>query len=172
MKLLLLLGLLLGGTRAVQGQWLYAGTREIKIGGMVDFRSIEGTLLAFEGAYGIYLWPYTEVLAGLQWRDSDSYSAWVARLTLEYNWDFGTLWVPYAGLGPGYGSARIRQHRERDAQQVFLFHALGGIKYFLSDEVALSGALMLERAADKFFPTKRGATRTDARFDLALRVHF
>ncbi len=172
MKLLLLLCLLLGGLRDVHGQWLYAGTREVKIGGLIDFRSIEGTLMAFEGAYGIYLWPYTEVLAGLQWRDSDLYSAWIARLAIEYNWDFGTLWVPYAGAGPGYGSASIRQDRKRDSRNVFLVHVLGGIKYFLSDEVALSGSLRLERAADKFFPKKRGATRTDARFDLALRVHF
>lgn len=161
---------------AAHGQMLAEGTQELGVDGLVDFSTANGTLIRADLSYGYFIYDYTELIGSLGFQDSDDYTLWSLGFGSQYNFDLASVLVPYCGAGLKLASyetsSMSRGSTVEDDGIAFVFGLEGGIKYFITDNMALSGALVFEIATEDLYSEDDGFENTDARLDLGLRYFF
>jgi len=134
------------------------GMREISVQGFWDPEGAYGTEFDLTGAYGLFIADKLEIGALASYAyygDSDEGAAlriWFMGGFFEYNLDLGMLTVPYAGFETGYASYSAGGGLYGGA---VVYGPKAGMKYFLSDNVAVDFAFKFMMANDDIF-VKRG----------------
>lgn len=149
-------------------QLLEQGVSEVRLNGLMDFETADGTLFSMDVFYGIFFVDYFEAGLAMGLRESDSLSLWKVGPELEYNFDLGTELVPFVGGGIFYG----RYDADREKGNGVVIKTDAGIKYFVAEEVAISLAAVLEWASEDVYSEEGGLTDLDARLEMGLRFFF
>ncbi len=190
MKKLLIIALVSCFAATSFGQMLAAGTSELKVGGLVDFETADDTLAILEVFYGVFWWDYVEIGAAFRIEESDNVSIWSVGLETEYNFDLGNELVPYVGIG--LAVARYDIELDQIATEVFdataetaaaaeesdtddtalVLKLTGGAKYFVTENVAVSGALALRWATEDIYWEEESLEDSDATLEVAMRFFF
>ena len=146
---------------------LLQGNREFGTSGLVDFDTIDGTLIDLSILYGWVIMNGVELGAQTSFRDNDSLTQWRFGAFAEYNFFTSLTIVPFVGLLADLVDTDIVQGPENTAVSVGV---TGGIKYFLTESVALTTALSFDTSAEEIFISESGAEKTN--WDLALGMRF
>lgn len=149
---------------------LPAEMRELAVSGLLDFDTGAGTLVDFDLFFGYFVTDGVEVGLEAAIRDDDVWTFWSAGLRAERNFDLGTEFVPYLGLSLAYGEAESEV--SDDTGSAAILGGQVGVKYFLTEYLALSVALVAEAATDDVFPADDGADNTNAKIELGIRCFF
>lgn len=149
---------------------LLQGSREVGVSGLIDFDGGAGTLIALDASYGFFWADFVE--SGLHGgvMDNDVVSTWRLGLFTEYNFFRNTALVPYLG-----GSLDLlgTQLEVADGSSDEFAGSIGldlGVKYFITDSVAVSTQLGLDVATADVYPAEDGAE--DVNWDLTLGMRF
>lgn len=152
------------------GAMLSAGTREIKVAGLVDFDTADETLVIAQFFYGQFVMDYIEVGLRASFTDSDSQTSWGIGAAAEYNFDLGTEMVPYVGVGVGITDVEVQDLQDDSA---IVGSVEGGAKFFLAENIALSGAIVLEWATEDIYQEEEDDFEdTDSRIEVGMRFFF
>jgi hypothetical protein len=155
-------------------QMLAAGTSELKVSGVLDFETADDTLLALDVFYGLFFADYTEYGVNLMVEESDHVSIWALGVEGEYNYDLGTELVPFVGAGIGYARYDVEYGGDEgnDEDNAIIVKGSAGAKYFITENVALSGSFVLRWASEDIFATQDDFEDTDAYLQLGMRFFF
>lgn len=152
------------------GSLLPAELRELSVSGLLDFDTAAGTLVDLDIFFGYFIRDYLEVGIEASVRDDDVFSFWSAGLRTEYNFDLGTELVPYLGLSLSYGE--VDSDLTNEGSTAVILGGQAGVKYFLTEYLALSAAAVLEAATDNVFANDHDFDSTNAKIDLGIRCFF
>ena len=164
----------------VRGSLLPRGTSELDVSGLIDFKSYAGTAMGVDLAYGYFFVDYLELAGRLQFSKDDNFTTWAVGPEAEYNFDIGTEIVPFIGgsflykqtdtkISVTTETGTTRQDEENDA---IVFGLHGGVKYFITEYMALSAALELSLATKEVFPSDGDLSKSDAGIRLNMSVFF
>lgn len=123
----------------VFGAMLGAGTRELMVAGNL---SSDGDLVVGAG-YGYFLMDCLEVGVNGTIMSANDVTAYGVAAFTEYNVEIGGPLVPFVGAGAGFMIT--------DDNNLFRLTALGGVKYFLVDNLALSCYGQFQYASEDIF---------------------
>lgn len=175
--LLLCLVCLSAGTAECFRPALHKGTQEVSVTGYWDPDGAMGSEFDVSGSYGMFIMD--NLLAGgmagyASYEDSVSGMTadtriWMLGGFMEYHVDLGMLTVPYAGLELGFASYKISG---APAESSFFYGPKVGMKYFLSEKVALDFALKYLIASDDIFLNKGEFENTDVFVTFGVRALF
>lgn len=170
MKKLLILAAVLSMTLSAHAALLEAGMNELDLSGMVDFDSAVGTQLDLEVFYGYFFIDYLETGVGFKTHADDDYTLWAIGPGAEYNFDLGTELVPYVGADIRYAQIDADAIEETST---YIIGAEVGVKYFITEYLAISTSLNAEYAGKDIYSDKDGEwVNTDASLNLGMRVFF
>lgn len=153
------------------------GTQEVSVRGYWDPEGALGMEFDISGSYGYFLMDnllagalagyasYEDTVTGF---NSDT-RIWMLGGFLEYHFDIGMLTVPYAGLEAGYASYRLFG---APSESSFFYGPKAGMKYFLSENVALDMALKYLIATDDIFLNKGELENRDLFVTFGVRALF
>lgn len=150
---------------------LPAGTSELGLSGGVDFDSPSGTQIDFSTFYGYFVDDYFEVGLKLDLYNDDDYTAWAIGPKVEQNYDIGIELAPYVGASLMYATIDGPAGGDGD-KSALVFGVEGGAKYFVTEYFAVSGALVLELATDKIYPSDGEMKKHDIRLEFGVRTFF
>ena len=152
---------------------LSEGTRELVVIGLFDPDTEFDSQLDIGIAYGQFVQDLVELGVGATLSDNDVLETWSVFAFAEYNWDMGTELVPYVGVTISYANAEIDFGDGFDADDdAFGVGGSLGVKYFISENIAISGALNYEWASEDIFFEDDGVEDTNFDVDLAMRFFF
>jgi len=172
MKKLLIIAMITCFAATSFGQMLAAGTSELKVEGLVDFETADDTLIALNLFYGLFWFDYVEFGIEIGIEESDSISIWTIGVSGEYNFDLGNELVPYLGAGLGYARYDVDFGEQEDEDNAVVVNGTAGAKYFVTENVAVSGALVLQYATEDIFAEQDSVEDTDAKLEVAMRFFF
>lgn len=129
-----------GNTFAV----LEEGTRELGVNGQLNLDAADDFLLDLNISYGYFIADDIEVGVDGNVTASDSSLGFRASLFGEYNFNNESGFIPYIGAGLGLGGASVDADAgvEGSADEDVTALAISGnvgVKYFINDNVALTG---------------------------------
>ena len=183
MKKYLVMAMIMGGV-ASSYAGLGEGTQALDLSGNIDFTRSSQQLKV---GYGYFIMDYLEVGGLFNVAHSEWQSAFAFGPRAEFNFDLDLPVVPFVG------SALLFQHAKIDVDTVALnaesglpeavtasdshdalsLTVYGGVKFFVTDALAISANLALSAATGDVYPTKDGdAGKTDVRYELGLRYYF
>jgi len=155
------------------GQLLFAGTREISLGGDLDFEGANGTSLDLDVGYGYFIMDDLEVIGRFGFYDDDLYSAYALGFGAQFNFDFGTEFVPFAGADLSWGAIKWDEDDDSGDKNAIVLGLEGGANYFIAENVAISVSLNLDIATDDIFPEDNGKfSSTDTTILCGMRFFF
>lgn len=153
------------------------GVQEVSVRGFWDPDGALGSEFDISGSYGMFL--IDNLLAGglasyASYEDSVTGTSadtriWMLGGFLEYHMDLGMLTVPYGGLEVGYASYKIAGGSSENA---FIYGPKVGMKYFLSEKVAIDLALKYMLASDDIFLNKGEFESSDLFVTFGVRALF
>ncbi len=156
---------------------MHGGAREIGLRGHWDPNGAMGTEFDISGGYGFF--PADNFLVGASagyamYQDSVSgMSAYTRLWTLggfmEYHFDIGTLTFPYAGVEAGFASGKLSGAGSLGA---FFYGPRVGMKYFISEKLAVDLALKYIMAADDIFLNRGEMEDSDLFVTFGMRAVF
>lgn len=162
----------IAGVSAAQTQPILEGAQELGLSGFIDFDTPNKTEIRLTGQYGIFVMDYLEVGPRISVFDNDVYTAWKLGGFAEYNFDTGTAWVPFVGTGLSIAGVDVATGAGGESNTGLALSLSGGAKFFLTEQVALSGALNFEVATDKLYPARREVKDTDWNLEVGFRFFF
>jgi hypothetical protein len=170
MKKWLLLAVAVALAVPVSGALLPAQMRELGFTGLIDFDSAAGTLFDFGVFFGYFFTDGFEMGLEAAVRNDDLADFWSTGVRAEYNFDLGTALVPYLGLSLSYGE--VDSDVIRDTGSAAILGGQAGVKYFLTEYLALSAALVLQGATDEVFPNDDEVETTNSEVQFGIRCFF
>jgi len=153
-----------------------AGSSEIGMSGMMDFASEVGTKSELDLRYAYFF--IDRLSFGVQggFSDNDYYTNIRLGIVAEYNFPLsenyeaviGTDLVPFIGFGAG------GQYADSDADDHFagVLSGEGGVKFFLSDDCAVTFSLLGQCASDDIFMNDKKSSTADLSLRLGMRFYF
>jgi hypothetical protein len=184
MKKWIALAVVLAVATTGQAVVLTQGAKELAVEGLFDSDTIEGDHVDLTVFYGEYTEDNFEI--GLQGsiRDTDRVEAWSAGVRFEHNFTQYEV-VPYLALSIEYAAVKIdvddevptaegteglREDRDEDT---VITGGHVGLKWFVAENVAVSGAFVFEWAGSKMFEDERGEfDDTNASIRFGMRYFF
>lgn len=152
------------------------GSQEIGLSGMVDFNSEAGTKTELDARYAYFVVDQFSLGAAGGFSDNDD--ATNIRLGLVAEWNFlisddyaplfGTDFVPFIGFGVG---CQYADFNSDDVVAGVLSSELG-VKFFLSDDFAITASGLGQVATDDVFPNDGKASTADLSLRLGMRFYF
>ena len=152
------------------------GSQEIGVSGMLAFASEVGTQSALDLRYGYFVIDSLSLGGAAGFSDNDYSTNF--RLGLVSEWNFtlsddyaplvGTDFVPFIGLGLGC------QYADTDADDIFAGVLSGelGVKFFLSDDFAVTASCVGQLATDDIFMNDEKSSTADVSLRLGMRFYF
>lgn len=133
---------------------LDAGTREFSITGSPDFLGPTGDTLNVSAGYGIFVRDRLLIRASFIYTTvediapgENDYRAREADLAGEYHFDLGNAFVPYVGAELGWRRSKWAS----DVESGVIYGARTGVKYFLSDHIAIDFAFSYKASGNDVF---------------------
>jgi len=160
--------LLAGGAQAAM---LGAGTRELALEGSLDTDGANGTELDLSVGYGYFVMDCVEILGEVALFSSDDVKMYGLGGTAEYNIDMGTQIVPFVGVGAGFMKVEVDNGGDFD-EDAFVLGADLGVKYFIVDNVAVSGSFFAQWATEDIYPEEDEMSDMDYGLQVGLRFFF
>ena len=152
------------------GQTLTAGNQELVVGGLLDPDTAADTQFDLSVKYGYFVADYLEVGGAAAISDNDAISTYGIGGFVEYNFDLGTEVVPYVGAGLGWYNVEYDIiDEDNDAIE---FAGYGGVKYFIVQNIAISGELEYDWASEEIYPEDDDISDTNLQLNLAMRFFF
>ncbi len=165
---LLLTGILAAGTS--QGEPLSYGTQEIGISGLVDLDTAHDTRVELEATYGfMFLYGIEGGVRLLVERD-DLLESYGLGGFAEYHMNIDTDLYPFVGGSLDLVDANSDFADEGDTALVLGLRT--GIKYFITEQVALTGMAELRQATGDVFFDENDINDVDFRMLLGLRFYY
>ena len=169
--------LLVLSTVSANAVYITEGVRELRAGGSYQFASEDGPALDLNLGLGLFVFDgiYVGVIGGLG--DSDSVRRYDAGLAFEYNYDSGTVLIPYIGLSVGWSKSRllIPDHQgtsQRESTDSLLTGVGPGVKYFFAENLAISFSYVWEWANEDVFLDRNKPKNTNHSLQLGMRFYF
>ena len=142
-------------------------TKEMGVSGMVDFDGTFGTEIDLSLKGGYFWIDYLEFGGEIGIVDNDAVKAWNAGVFSEYSFMLEWPGIPYIGAALSFGAAEVEAIKQDETAAIGSFNT--GIKYFVTDNVALDTDLVFSIASAEVFPEKDRAEDTDMRWRIGLR---
>ena len=147
---------------------LKGGTREIVVDGSLDPQGVGGGVdLDISAGYGYFVQDSIEVGAEVALADNDLVTSYGFAGFAEFNFDQGTPLVPFVGARAGWARVEIDQF-DADADAVVM-GGYAGVKYFLAENVAITGQLNLNVASDDIYVNDDEVDDTNIDFTVGMR---
>ena len=149
---------------------LLQGNRELGVSGLVDFDTVDDTLISLDVAYGYFWANFVEsgVRAGIS--DSSSITAWRLGAFTEYHFFAENLLVPYVGLSVDVLGSDMEIGETSYDETALAIGADVGVKLFVTDEMAISTQLGIDAASADVYPAEDGPEAVN--WDLTLGIRF
>jgi len=152
------------------------GSRELGLSGALDFATESGTAFVLDANYAYFFWNRTSLGLHLQGANNDAVHAFGIGVNAEYNFTLpakyrpliGTDLVPFVGVALDYRQAKLFDETESAA----VFGGEAGIKFFLTDSVAMTLSLIGEVASEDIYADDLEATNKDLGLQLGMRFYF
>lgn len=151
--------------------FLSAGTQDVGISGLVDFYTAESTSINLRGRYGYYFIDDLEVAGMLNWRSSSKQKLASVGGLVEYVFELDTVILPFVGAGISAAYFDTKTDEKKSGGAGILTGEAGGMT-FLAENVALSGAFIVDLASQKVYVRHDSTTRVDLRIEFGLRYFF
>lgn len=163
------------GTDACAEPTLRAGARELSGHISPDFEGAIGDMIFVQAGYGWFVRDALELRGVLSYtlledvsgEDTD-YKMKSLDAIGEYHFDFGSRFVPYAGLGIGWAKSLFANVEE----SALTYSPRAGVKCFLADKVALDFEVAYRLASADVFVNDFTAEDSDLSLALGFRVLF
>lgn len=153
-----------------QAQTLTAGNQELVVGGLLDPDTAADTQFDLSAKYGYFVADYLEVGGAAAISDNDAISSYGLGGFVEYNFDLGTEVVPYVGAGLGWLNVDYDiVDEDNDALE---FSGYGGVKYFIVQNIAISGELEFDWASEEIYLEDDDVADTNIQINLGMRFFF
>lgn len=167
---ILLITLLTAGTASAVN--LLKGSRELGVGGLIDFDTVDGTLISLDVSYGYFWADFVESGLRVGGSNSDSVTIWRLGGFTEYNFFSGSTVVPYLGASIDILGSKV-ELAEQDLSET----AVGvggdlGVKIFITESIAISTQLGLDAATADVYPTEDGGESVNWDLSLGMRFFF
>lgn len=170
MKKIIVLALLATFTAAhADAAAIAKGTRELRASGLLDFDSANGTDIRLDLGYGYFIADYLEVGALFGIADNDRVTALRLGGFAEYNIETETDLIPFFGGQMRYIYADFAIGGSESA---IAFGGYGGVKFFITPNLALSTRLLIEFATEDIYIEENKINDMDIVVDLGLNYYF
>jgi hypothetical protein len=130
------------------------GGRELSLSGTPDFLGPTGDTLEVSGGYGLFVRDRLLVRASFIYTTvediapgENDYRAREVDIGSEWHFDLGTALVPYVGADLGWRRSKWAS----DVESGVVYGARTGLKYFVSDTVAIDFTLSYKRSGNEVF---------------------
>ncbi len=186
-KTMLIWAAVLGLATSSPAVKLGADTQSLDLGGGLEFESAAGVTEHLRVGYGYFLMDYLEVGGLFSLVHNDVVTAFGFGPKVEYNFELDLpVVVPFVGSAITFQHAkvssreyfinsegRIDTQTDSDVKNALNLDLYGGLKFFLTDQLAINADLVLSAATSDLYERKDGGTsKTNARLELGLRYYF
>ena len=168
---LALVALLAAGSYA---SMLPADTAEVFVTGLVDLETANDTLIDLNFGYGYFFIDYLETGWRVGIEDDDFHTAWSVGGFAEYNFDIGIELMPFVGASLDIISIDFHDEVDEDLDETAGVLGLqAGAKYFITESLAVSTALVLEKSTEDIYAEDDGETSsTNIKLEIGMRFFY
>jgi len=159
---------------AVTGQAanIDAGTYELELGGGIDFDGPSGTQFDLNAGMGYFVADYIEVGVRIALSDNDDVGSYGLGVFGEYNFDLGTQLVPFVGADVSWFNVDVEGEFVDESEDAGVLGVYGGVKYFLTEDVALYAQAEAELASEDIYLEDDDVENTNFLITWGIRYHF
>lgn len=140
------------GSLASSEGLLNEGTQEFNLQGIIDLDAEDSYSIDLAAKYGYFLKDNWEVGANVLTDLTKSYKSGGLGVFTEYNFTNSTNFAPYVGISTELIRADYNNRDNIDTESfdatAMNFKAAAGVRYFISDNVAISGEVNYNVATD------------------------
>lgn len=169
-KIILAAMVLVGAVSGANALFIARGTSELGLSGLVDFDTASGTLIQGSVSYGYFIQDALQVGGMVDVWNDDDITAWSLGPRIEQNFDLGIEMVPF--LAASLRFAAIDGLPESDSKNALILGGEAGLKFFLNEYFAISGALRVDLATDDIYPSEKDYDQHDIRIEFGVRTFF
>ena len=187
-KTIVMLAAVLSLATQSQAVKLGADTQSLALSGGIDFESLAGVNSQVSVGYGYFIMDYFEVGGVINVQHNDAITTFGFGPKAEYNFELDLpVVVPYVGstltfqhvkvvnttLSVDPGTNLIVSTEDSDIKNALNLDVYGGLKFFVTDQFAITTSLVISAATSDVYERKDGGTaKTNARLELGLRYYF
>jgi hypothetical protein len=167
-----ILSLFFGFDAMAQESILQTGLKELGLSGFVDFEGPTGGVdVDLSATYGYFVFENSEIGAfGSFSRQLDGqFKSYGLGIFGEQHFRWTRNLYPYGGLRIGWQYADVDF---ADDDHSLIFTPRVGVKWFLSESIAIDANLFLALATDEVYVNDRDLDRYDIGMNLGLRAYF
>ena len=174
MKKLLVIALVALCAAGSYASMLPADTAEVFVTGMLDLETANDTLIDLTFGYGYFFVDYLETGWRVGLEDDDAHTAYSLGGFAEYNFDLGIELMPFVGASLDLVSVDMHDTGDDDGDKTAgVLGIQGGAKYFITESLAVSTALVVERATKDIYPVDDAITsKTNIKFEVGMRYFY
>jgi hypothetical protein len=142
---------------------LNEGTKELSFDGNVELDTAAGDAYQVGVGLGYFVADFVEVGGAISYADDDVATDYDIGVFGEYNFDLGTPVVPYVGLALSYAKSEIDAFDAGGAedQDAIVGTASAGVKYFLTEDLAIFGEARYAWATEDLYLNEDGELEED-----------
>lgn len=154
---------------------LPADTAEVFVTGLVDLETANDTLIDLNFGYGYFFIDYLETGWRVGIEDDDFHTAWSVGGFAEYNFDMGIELMPFVGasldlISIDFHDDEAAEDRDETAGVLGL---QAGAKYFITETLAVSTALVIEKATEDIYDEDDGElSSTNIKLEVGMRYFY
>lgn len=151
------------------------GTKQLALSGSYDGNHPLDYQLTIQGGFGYFVIDNLEVAGVLGWQSNDVVDYLEAGALVEYNFNFGSAFVPFVGIGALYTTLEFNDNIYNDADSpdasAWLGRVYAGGKYFVDDNVAIGLSFNYDYATEAIYGDQDGGF-DDYNWKMLLGVQF
>lgn len=186
-KLMVFFVVILGLATNSQAVKLGADTQSLDLAGGLDFESSAGVNSHIRAGYGYFIMDYFEIGGLINVQHNDAVTTFGFGPKAEYNFELDLpVVVPFVGSALTFQHAKvtstsflvnsdsqIESRSDSDVRNALNLDIYGGLKFFVTDQFAITTDLVLSAATSDLYERRDGGTsKTNARLELGLRYYF
>lgn len=152
-KLAIIVILSLATSIAGYAQMLSKGTKELEIQGNFDPDGAAGTQIWTGLGLGYFVVDNFELAIAGTFNYDDYKTGYQPAVGAQYNLNLGCKLVPFAGVNVGWS---IWNYQDGENTDDFVYGAEAGLKYFITESLALSVSVDYDRSTGDIWMEKNG----------------
>ena len=186
-KMMVILAAVFSLATSSQAAKLGADTQSLDLSGGLNFESSAGVNSHIRTGYGYFIMDYFEVGGLVNIQHNDAITTFAFGPKAEYNFELDLpVVVPFVGAALTFQHAKvnttsliinsdnqIESRGDSDVKNALNLDLYGGLKFFITDQFAISADLVLSAATSDLYERRDGGTgKTGVRAELGLRYYF
>ncbi len=136
------------------------GTKQLRLYGSYDGNTPLDYQFVLGGGFGYFFWDNFELGIVAGWQSNDLADDYELGVVGEYNFNFGSPWVPFIFAGALWTGVELDDSVYNEADEIdddaWLGRFGGGIKYFFRDSVSLGMSVNYDIASKDIYPDEDG----------------